>query len=256
MKPEKRSGFAVVAVAVHGLDESAGRHQHQEKGAAVADERQRQAGHRREADAHADVDEAVGEDDCRNADAEIAPERVVGQERGPQDRIEQQQVGEENQRAADEAGLFCDDREDEVVVGRHLGQEAEGVLGPFADAFPGESARGDRQVGLPRLVAGAGEKVLRMQEREDAVQLVAFQERPYLQHLVGDDEAESDGRGDGDENDVPPLEPRAEHDGQINRQQDQGAAEVGLFQNQHKRNRDGDAGEQQAEEFVHREHRG
>lgn len=57
-----------------------------QKGAAVTDQGQGQSRDRRQADAHADVDDGVEKNDCRDSDAEITPEIIRRQQRRPENR--------------------------------------------------------------------------------------------------------------------------------------------------------------------------
>ena len=96
--------------------------------AAVADERQRDAGQRHDLDDAADDDERLHADDRREADGEQLLERVVGAQRGAQAGADEQQVGHQHGRRAEQAELLADRREDEVVL--RLGHLCSGCPRP------------------------------------------------------------------------------------------------------------------------------
>ena len=101
-------------VAADGLDEADGDHVGEDGGAAVGDEREREAGDRHDADGHADVDERLEEEPDRDPGRHQHAEHVVG-DLGGADRAEDDDAeqGDDGGRA-DEAEFLARDGEDEV----------------------------------------------------------------------------------------------------------------------------------------------
>src|ERR1043165_2864559 len=137
----------------------------QQRRAAIADERQRQALRRQEAQRDADVDQRRHGDEQREADGGVELEalRVARDAEAAPD--EEGEEDDEDERA-DEAELLADDGEDEVRM--RLGEEEE-LLPPVAEAEAAQAARaeGDERLhGLESLPQRIG---LGVQEREEAI---------------------------------------------------------------------------------------
>ena len=59
-------------------------------------------------------------------------------------------------------------------------QKSQGVLRALADAFAGGAAAADRQPRLELVVAAVGDVAFRIEEREQPLLLVGFQERVII----------------------------------------------------------------------------
>ena len=110
--------------------------------AADRDERQRDAGDRRHADRHADVDEHLEHEREHEPAGDDRAEQVRGARDDLQPAPDDEQVEQQQDRGAEEAALLGERGEREV--GRVLGQVVEARLRRAGDAAPAQAARADR----------------------------------------------------------------------------------------------------------------
>ncbi len=124
--------------------------QHDQRRRAGRDERERDAGERREPEDGVDVEQGLAQDQRGDAGGEQLGVAVARGLRGPQPGVGDHAV--EGEQAADpgEPELLADDGEDEVRVG--LGQ-VEDLLHGLAGAEPEQPARADRDLALDGLEA-------------------------------------------------------------------------------------------------------
>src|SRR5450756_782765 len=200
-----------------------------ERGAAVGDERQRDARRGHDADVHRDIHERLDRDVEDEQDDENRPAAVARVPREREGACDEEAVEREKDRDAHEPPLLGERREDEVGVAD--GQETEPALGSLLPALAEDAARADRDSGLPDLVARAPRGEVRIEERADPVLLVVLQEEPRP----------SDGERPRHDEDGPPApgeaaeEERREEERQI-RERD---AEVRLQHDENHRHADG-----------------
>ncbi len=107
------SGARVGEPQQEGQDDVVG----QQRGSAVADEGQGDAGQRDELDDATDDDERLEPHDRGEAGGEQLLEGVLGAQRDAQPAADEQQVRGEHRRATEQPELLADRREDEVVLG-------------------------------------------------------------------------------------------------------------------------------------------
>ena len=170
------------------VEQQPDRHQGGEhRGAAVGHHRQRYAGHRHDAEAHADVLERLEAEPAHDPRSGQPAEGVVGARRDPDRPPQQHQEQPDDQRGPDQSELLTGDREDEVGV--LLRDEARLGLRAVEETLAEQSPVADGDPGLCRVVAGATWVEIRVHERLEAEQLVA------LEHAELDGR---DGASDGD----------------------------------------------------------
>ncbi len=133
--------------------------------ATVADERERDAGERRDAQDGAEVDGGLAAHEGRQAGREPLPERVSAAQRDPEAGVPEGRVGEDHGGGAEQAELLADDREDHV--GRRLGQVVD-LLDALAEPDAEDPAGAERDQRLDGLEAGAFRVLPRVDERDEA----------------------------------------------------------------------------------------
>src|SRR5437899_7949094 len=113
------------------IQQNADRHQAgDQRRAAVAHQRQRQALGRQQAKRHADVDQHLNADQQREAEGRVKLEAPLRAARDAEAAPYQKGEQSEKSKRSDEAELLADDGEDEIGV--RLGEEEE-LLPPVAD---------------------------------------------------------------------------------------------------------------------------
>ena len=176
-----RSGADQIAARVEGKEDEEQERKAPERGAAVAEEGQRDADDGRQPQHHADIDEDVEEEDAEHTVAVDAPEAVglsLGQMDEPQDegQEEQQHAGR-----AHEALLLADGAEDEVGV--LLGHVLQLGLRAVEEALALEASRPDGNLRLVDVIARPAEVLLEPEEHVDTRALVGLQD--VVQAVVG-----------------------------------------------------------------------
>jgi hypothetical protein len=221
---------------------------HQQRRAAVGDERQRDARERREPEHGREVDCRLPADERRDPRREPLPERIAALERDLEpDPGEDREPADQHGRA-DQPELLPDDREDHVRV--RLGEEVD-FLDPLPEPLAGDPARAQPDDRLHVLEPGALGVLPRVEEAQQARAPVrlhvdrggARRERERRRERV---EAERDPR---DEEDPGDHQRERDRGPEVGRDDDQRAEE---------RHDDADRLEQLAEVLRHRptrEHR-
>ena len=138
--------------------------------AAIAEKRQRNADYRHDTNRHADIDRYVEQKDRRHAVAIDPAEGFHLTLAHPDDPQDQDGEQDDDDGAAQESPLFADRAEDEV--GTLFGGEIEFRLRPFEKAFAAETARSDRDFRLVYVVAPAFQVGFQAQQIEDSLLLV------------------------------------------------------------------------------------
>src|SRR6185436_9211499 len=209
----RRSPFGAALADVDALQDSERDGDADQRRAAVADERQRNARDRHHPDHHPDVDHELEQQPRRHAAGEDRPERVLGTPAGHQHAPEQADEQQDDDHRADEAKLLGQDREHEIGVLHR--QQALGVLRAIGEPDAEPATEADRDLGLEQLETGALDVGARVEERRQAGFLVVLQD-------VGPDERE--GRGGAAGEDGKPAQARAghEHAGREDRAEDEG----------------------------------
>ena len=134
----------------------------QQRRAAVADERQRDAGQREELEVAGRDDERLDADDEGEAGREDRPEVVGGRGADPQPALDDDEVQAEDREHADQPELLAEGREREVGVDRGDRQPAADHRQAVAQPRPDQAAARERVERLDDLVARAervGERV-------------------------------------------------------------------------------------------------
>ena len=139
-------------------------HRDHQRAAAVADERQRDALVRDDAEHDADVEQHLDAEQQRDAEREVAAEHVARAERRADAAPHQQREQDQHGGDADVAHLLADRREDEVVV--RLGHVAERLVA-VAEPGAGQAARAHREPRLEELVGLAARVRLGVEVREE-----------------------------------------------------------------------------------------
>src|SRR5581483_8489579 len=134
--------FVLVIALLAAIARDAEQHAHpghhrNERRAAVAEERQWDAGHRDGAGDAAQVDQRLVSDPADDADAEQDAELVSRLQRRPQAAIDEEDEETEHQKCADKPQLLRDDGEDAVRVGA---RDVEELLAAGAPAQPSDAA--------------------------------------------------------------------------------------------------------------------
>ena len=157
------------------------------RGAAVADERQRDTCHRHDTNRHPDVHEHLEQDHHADASGEDAPVHVARQDGDPERAPDKESIEHQEHRCAQEPVAFADHGEDEVGV--VLRKEVQRGLRRHVPAA-GERARSDGDHGLDDVVAGPLGVLAGVDEDEQPVELVLLDEvdAGQGQHLERDDE--------------------------------------------------------------------
>src|SRR5829696_9178204 len=156
--------------ALHDTEPDGQRH---ERGATVADERQRDPGDRHDADHHPDVHERLEQEHRGEPRTEQRPERVPGLPGAGEDAPQQGAEQHEDDNRADEPELLGQDREDEVALLDR--KELAARLRPVRESRAEQPARSDRDLRLLHLPPRALRVGSGVQEREDPVLLVVAQ---------------------------------------------------------------------------------
>ena len=197
------------------------------RAAAVRHERQRYAGDRHDAQAHADVLERLEAEPAGDAGRGEPAEHVVGAGRDHQRPPDHQAEQRDQDARADQAELLPRDREHEVGV--LLGHEAGAGLRAVEEPLAEQPAVADRDPGLLDVVAGAARVEVGVREREEPVHLVLLQQARGHgghggRHRATGEQRQPAARGTGDRE-------HAEDGGR----EHQHRAEVGLQQDQRRR---------------------
>lgn len=132
------------------VDKPEGDHIRNDRAAAVAQERQGDTGDRHDAHGHGDVFEDLEGEHADDADDDQRAEHVLAGACHTCDRVDQPRINDDDARAADEAKLFADDREDKVGVADR--QELQALLGAVEQPLAEQAAGADRDLGLVDLV--------------------------------------------------------------------------------------------------------
>lgn len=138
--------------------------QHQRR-AAVADERQRDAGDRHDADHHADVLEHLEHIHAHDPDDDERALQVQALEGDDDHPVDEQEVQEQQHRRALEAELLADDDEDGVRVRIRNGAAIFGIA--LQEAVSRQAAAADGDLGVARLVSLVLVRVGRIDEGVD-----------------------------------------------------------------------------------------
>src|SRR5277367_726067 len=145
------------------IQEHAGSHQRaKQTRTTVADERQRNAFGREQADHHAEIDQGLADDHGGDADRQIFAELVGGFHGGDKAAPAVYREKREDDDRADEAEFFADDGVDKIGVG--FGQE-EKFLAAFHQADAGHAAGTNGDERLQELEASALRVAVGMEER-------------------------------------------------------------------------------------------
>src|SRR5438067_5405 len=112
-------------------------HDHEDKGAAVTDERQRHAGNGKNGDGHADVLEDVRENESGDTNDKEETKLITRAESDKKTGEQQEGECSQQKHAADKPPLLADGGEDVIVVHGGGGEKAEldlsvGCFEPFA----------------------------------------------------------------------------------------------------------------------------
>src|SRR5215472_10417898 len=199
---------------------------HDERGAAVADERQRYAGDRPRRCRDADVHERLQDDRRRDAGREIETESVFGCGCDADAAICEREEEQEHRGRADKAELLTDDRVDEIRI--RLRQVAE-LLTALPESNPEDTARSERVERLYDVVTGALRVVERMEKRGEAIAPVRAREDE------GDDRRDRDDRL---EDEMHRLRACGEHDDERRDDEQRSGAKIGLAQDEREREAD------------------
>src|SRR5689334_5661243 len=154
-KPLRASSGALAtfsSMPKYALQDAQRREQRDQRAAALADERQRHAGHRHEPDVHADVDEHLEQDKRHDPHGDKPSERVIGVAGDAEAAEEQDDEEPEEEHGAGEAELFGSNAED--VVRRLGAQVIELRLGAVREALPEYATRADADLRLQDVEPG------------------------------------------------------------------------------------------------------
>ena len=170
--------------AVH---DSKTKHDHENKRAAVADQRQRHAGDRQQRNRHSDVLEDVRENERSDPDDEQQSELIAGKKSDEQTGQQQKRESADQKHPADESPLLADGGENVVVMNGRRRQKTELDLRVRRlEPFAGPAAGTDRN---ERLIDRPGRALLvdiGMNERRDALLLIRLQAKIYRDRNDGD----------------------------------------------------------------------
>lgn len=191
-----------------------------QRGAAITDERQRNALGGHQADDHAEVDERLDGDHGGDAGGQQLPERIRRAPRHTHAPRHEQREQQHQRHGADQPQLLAGDGEDEIGV--RLGQK-EQLLPPVHQAQPGQTATAHGDQRLDDLEADALGVRPGMQKRQNALPPVGHAEHRPVQHRRRRQRAQGE---------IPPAQAGdVEHHRRDHGQRD-GGSEVGLQQDQ------------------------
>ena len=180
------------------------------RGTAGAEERQRDADDRADAQTHGDVDERLDGDHGRDAEADVlggTDDSGLGVAQNAEDDEADERDGDD---ASKDAELFADDREDHV--GLADGDGAGLGVRPFEEAFAEDAAVGER-LEAQVLLVGGGRVFLRVDDDDEPLLLEVVELEP---------EQGDGGRREGEHtDDVLPFDARDEQHGKGDEQEDQ-----------------------------------
>src|SRR5579871_1292734 len=146
-------------------EHAGGQQHHQQTRSAIADERQRDAFRRNQAEHDGEVDERLAEDHCRDAEREKTAETIRRGEGSANAAPAVDAEERDDDERADEAKFFADDGVNKISMG--FG-EIEKFLFALHEADAGEPAGTDRDEGLSELKACALRVAVRMQKGHQA----------------------------------------------------------------------------------------
>src|SRR5512143_193257 len=176
-RPAKAPGSDVdVSPVRDGEDQPEHAPRRDERGPAVRDERQRDAGRGEDADVHRDVHERLRRDVEDEEQDEHRPAAVARVAREREPSRDEKAIEREEDRDARKPPLLGQGRENEVRVPH--GQEAEPALRAALPALAEDAPGADRDPGLPHLIAGAARREVRVEERANPILLVVLQKEP------------------------------------------------------------------------------
>src|SRR5438094_7483662 len=152
-----------------------------ERGPAVRDEGQREAGHGHQARDHRHVHPGLGRQPHRDPGRDERAGRILGADRDTHAAVREDEEEHDDRERSGEPELVAEHGEDGVRVRR--GKEPE-LLAPRAKAFAERAAQREPVERLDRLEAGAARVGPRVEEREETLRAIRLHERadPRDQH--------------------------------------------------------------------------
>ena len=161
----------------HALQQAQADEDADQRGAAKADERQRDAGDRQQPDVHPHVDEELEEEHRRHAGGQQLAKSITRVGRHAQAAPEQRAEERQQRHRPDEAQFLAEHGEDEIGV-LHA-QKVELSLGAVAQTAPPKPAGADADPRLNDVVALAQGIAVRREEGRQAAAHVVLEQPPH-----------------------------------------------------------------------------
>ena len=181
------------------------------RGASDGDERQRNTRHGRDAHCHADVDEHLEEETEDDSPGDDRTVEIAGNRDHPEAAPDDEEVEQQEDRAADEAPLLGEGREHEVR--RVLGQVIEPRLARPLDSSAGEATGSDRSARLGDVVGEPARVAVRVREPGQPRRLVRLQHLDARGGQGPEDARDEHHRRDAENHEVEPADTGEEQHG-------------------------------------------